>query len=185
MIKQTGEDQKSGIVSLFVPDTAHCAIMYPDSPHDSAFLKEARLTVERTVREWLGLWPSSTHGNAAKSFCAIRFVLFPDSLSFHMPFLLIMCVFSTFMSILYLEQRKMPMSSTFWRLVARCVKHSCNLFHCLYTMECGGQCQLPVRIFSLCIPQRTFSARLQTTCSAQKTARQSVLSIVLNSDLWW
>jgi len=55
MIKQTGEDQKSGIVSLFVPDTAHCAIMYPDSPHDSAFLKEARLTVERTVREWLGL----------------------------------------------------------------------------------------------------------------------------------
>jgi len=119
----------------------------------------------------------------SKSFCAIRFVLFPDSLSFHMPFLLIMCVFSTFLSILYLEQRKMPMSSTFWRLVARCVKHSCNLFHCLYTMECGGQCQLPVRIFSLCIPQRTFSARLQTTCSAQKTARQSVLSIVLNSDL--
>uniref|UniRef100_H2Y479 Serine protease K12H4.7 n=1 Tax=Ciona savignyi TaxID=51511 RepID=H2Y479_CIOSA len=44
-----------GIRSIVVPDTAHCAIMYPASPHDSQYLKQARLEVERELKAWLGL----------------------------------------------------------------------------------------------------------------------------------
>nr|XP_018667737.1 putative serine protease K12H4.7 [Ciona intestinalis] len=44
-----------GIVSLIVPNTAHCAIMYPASDKDSIYLKKARLDVENAVKEWLGM----------------------------------------------------------------------------------------------------------------------------------
>jgi len=38
-----------------VSDTAHCAIMYPSSQHDSSELVQARKDVESQVHKWLGL----------------------------------------------------------------------------------------------------------------------------------
>ena len=45
----------AGISGMFVPDTAHCAIMYPASPNDSPLLTEARTEVEKIVASWLGV----------------------------------------------------------------------------------------------------------------------------------
>ena len=48
-------DSNLGIATVFVPDTAHCAIQYPASEHDSPGLVQARQFVESVVASWLGV----------------------------------------------------------------------------------------------------------------------------------
>ena len=38
---------------LYVPGTAHCANMYPESPDDPPQLKQARQKIEDLVGQWL------------------------------------------------------------------------------------------------------------------------------------
>nr|CAB3265202.1 putative serine protease K12H4.7 [Phallusia mammillata] len=53
MQKKVNRKEPPGILTFFVPDTAHCAIMYPSSQNDSLFLKEARKDVQTALLSWL------------------------------------------------------------------------------------------------------------------------------------
>ena len=54
LLSMTKESQR-GILPFFVPDTAHCAIMYPSSLQNSPALTRVENKVEETLATWLGV----------------------------------------------------------------------------------------------------------------------------------
>jgi hypothetical protein len=47
------EDKSSSIIAVFINGTAHCANMYPSSPHDIPELVKARQDISRILGSWL------------------------------------------------------------------------------------------------------------------------------------